>query len=53
MTPDANGDIKLVPMLEVALSDLSSLPRTGSGALDEALLEKYGISVQPAGNGGY
>ncbi len=53
MTPDANGDIKLVPMLEVALPDLSSLPRTGSGALDEALLEKYGISVQPAGNGGY
>ncbi|MFZ2358812.1 MAG: LamG-like jellyroll fold domain-containing protein, partial [Anaerolineae bacterium] len=53
MTPDANGDIKLVPMLEVQLNDLSSLPRTSGGALDTQLLAKYGINVQPAGNGGY
>ena len=53
MTPDANGDVKLVPMLEVAVNDLSNLPRTGAGALDTGLLAKYGISVQPAGNGGY
>ncbi len=53
MTPDANGDIKLVPMLEVQLNDLSSLPRTTGGALDTQLLAKYSISVQPAGNGGY
>jgi hypothetical protein len=53
MTPDANGDIKLVPMLEVAISDLSSLPRTATGALDTQLLANYGISIQPAGSGGY
>ena len=53
MTPDANGDIKLIPMLEVAVSDLSNLPRTAAGALDRGLLDKYSISVQPAGNGGY
>ncbi|MEZ4767994.1 MAG: hypothetical protein R2844_06145 [Caldilineales bacterium] len=53
MSPDANGDIKLVPMLEVAVPDLSNLPRTSGGALDTDLLSKYGISVQPAGNGSY
>jgi hypothetical protein len=53
MTPDANGDIKLVPMLEVAVPDLSSLPRTAAGALDTQLLANYGISIQPAGSGGY
>lgn len=53
MTPDANGDIKLVPMLEVAVKDLSNLPRTAGGALDRGLLEKYSISVQPDGKGGY
>ena len=53
MTPDANGDIKLIPMLEVAVKDLSNLPRTAGGALDRGLLEKYSISVQPDGKGGY
>lgn len=48
-----HGDIKLVPMLEAQLNDLSNLPRTSGGALDEQLLAKYNISVQPAGNGGY
>ncbi len=53
MFPDDNGDIKLVPMLEVTVNDLSSLPRTASGALDEALLQNYGINVQPSGDGRY
>lgn len=53
MTPDANGDIKLVPMLEVAINDLSNLPRTANGELDTPLLGRYNITVQPAGNGGY
>ncbi len=53
MTPDDNGDIKIVPMLEVTLPDQSSLPRTATGAIDNGLLDKYGISVRPAGNGGY
>jgi hypothetical protein len=52
-TPDANGDVKFVPMLEVQLSDLSSLPRTSGGALDEALLAQYGMTVQPDGSGGF
>ncbi len=53
MTPDANGDIKLIPMLEVAVKDSSNLPRTAGGALDRGLLDKYSISVQPDGKGGY
>ncbi len=53
MSPDDNGEIKFVPMLEVALPDLSNLPRTSGNALDEALLEKYGIAIQPAGDGSY
>ena len=53
MTPDDNGDIKLVPMLEVTLKDLSNLPRTQTGEVDKELLAQYNIAVQPAGNGGY
>ncbi|MFN8333457.1 MAG: LamG-like jellyroll fold domain-containing protein, partial [Saprospiraceae bacterium] len=53
MSPDANGDIKVVPMLEVTIPDLSSLPRNPNGSLNSQLLEKYNISVQPAGNGSY
>ncbi|MFN8445402.1 MAG: LamG-like jellyroll fold domain-containing protein, partial [Caldilineaceae bacterium] len=53
MSPDDNGDIKIVPMLEVTLPDQSSLPRTSNGAIDTDLLNKYGINVRPAGNGGY
>ena len=53
LSPDDNGDIKLVPMLEVAVSDASSLPRTSGGAIDKTLLGRYGISAQPSGNGGY
>jgi hypothetical protein len=53
MSPDDNGDIKLVPMLEVALPDLSSLPRQANGALDKTLLQNYGIVIQPAGDGSY
>lgn len=53
MSPDDNGDIKIVPMLEVTLPDQSSLPRTANGALDNDLLSKYGISVRPADNGSY
>ncbi|MBI1293418.1 hypothetical protein GC175_00485 [bacterium] len=53
MSPDANGDITIVPMLEVTLPDQSGLPRTANGAIDNDLLGKYGINVRPAGNGGY
>lgn len=53
MSPDDNGDIKIVPMLEVTLPDQGGLPRTTTGAIDTDLLDNYGISVQPAGNGGY
>ena len=38
MAPDDNGDIKLVPMLEVAMPDLSTLPRRGNGSVDKELL---------------
>jgi hypothetical protein len=53
MSPDDNGDIKIVPMLEITLPDQSSLPRTANGSIDTDLLGKYNISVRPAGNGGY
>ncbi len=53
MSPDANGDIKFVPMLEVTLPNLNNLPRTSGGQLDQSLLDKYGISIQPVGNGSY
>ncbi len=53
MSPDANGDIKLVPMLEVAIPNLSNLPRTANGSLNTQLLQNYNISVQPAGDGSY
>lgn len=53
MSPDDNGDIKFVPMLEVALPDLSNLPHTSNGLVDKTLLDKYGISIQSAGDGSY
>ncbi|MBI1298362.1 hypothetical protein GC175_25795, partial [bacterium] len=53
MSPDDNGDIKIVPMLEVTLPDQNGLPRTANGSIDTDLLTKYGIDVRPAGNGGY
>lgn len=53
MSPDANGDIRLTPMLEIALTDLGNLPRNPNGSLNTELLEKYNIAVQPAGDGGY
>ncbi|HNB51277.1 MAG TPA: hypothetical protein PK530_05020, partial [Anaerolineales bacterium] len=53
MSTEDNGDIKFIPMLEVALPDLSNLPHTGNGQLDKTLLDKYGISIQPAGDGSY
>ncbi|MBI1293407.1 hypothetical protein GC175_00430, partial [bacterium] len=52
MSPDDNGDIKIVPMLEITLPDQSNLPRTANGAIDTDLLSTYGASVRPAGNGG-
>ncbi|MCB0033008.1 MAG: hypothetical protein KDE51_03225, partial [Anaerolineales bacterium] len=53
MSPDDNGDIKFIPTLEVTLPDLSNLPRTTNGQADEALLAKYGISIQPKGDNTY
>ncbi|NUM43532.1 MAG: hypothetical protein HUU38_02415 [Anaerolineales bacterium] len=53
MSPNANGDIKFVPMLEVTLPDLSNLPHTSNGELDTALLSQYNIAIQPAGGGSY
>ncbi len=53
MSPEANGDLKFVPMLEVTLPDLSNLPRRANGSLDTDLLDHYGIVIQPAGNGSY
>ena len=45
MSPDANGDIKLVPMLEIEGSMNKYLPPAAD-------LEKYGIFTKPTGNGG-
>ena len=53
MSPDANGDIKFIPTLEVTLPDLSAMPRTTNGQLDNDLLASYGISIQPKGDGSY
>lgn len=53
MSPNANGDVKFVPMLEISMTDLGNLPRTSNGAPDTALLDKYGISIQPTGNNSY
>ncbi|MCB0083941.1 MAG: hypothetical protein KDE47_23535, partial [Caldilineaceae bacterium] len=49
MTPDANGDIKLVPMLEITVRDLNTLPAKADGSLDTELLANYNITVQPSG----
>jgi len=51
LSPDDNGDTKIVPMLEVTLPDQSSLPRTANGSIDTDLLNKYGINIRPGGNG--
>ena len=51
MSPDANGDILLVPMVEVTLTDLSNLPRKSDGSLDTEMLALYNIAIQPGGNG--
>ncbi len=45
MSPDANGDIKLVPMLEIEGRMNKYLPPAAD-------LEKYGIFTKPTGNGG-
>ncbi|MCA9987060.1 MAG: thrombospondin type 3 repeat-containing protein, partial [Anaerolineales bacterium] len=44
---DGNGDIRLVPMLEIYI------PGPASGLPDNALLDQYGISIQPAEAGVY
>ena len=53
MSPDDNGDLKFVPMLEISVADLGSLPRRSNGAVDEELLANYGMSLQPVGNSSY
>ncbi len=50
MKTEDNGDVKFVPMLEVYMADLSNMPRTPTGAVDQQLLDRYGIGLQPAGN---
>ncbi len=53
MATEGNGDLKLVPMLEVTMPDLNNLPRRADGKLDQEYLNNYGIAVQPAGDGNW
>lgn len=45
ISPDANGDLRLIPMLEIELGYLNNLP-------PQDVLDNYGISVRPLNNTG-
>ncbi|MEM7129936.1 MAG: LamG-like jellyroll fold domain-containing protein [Chloroflexota bacterium] len=45
MSPGANGDLRLIPMLEIELGYLNNLP-------PQDVLDNYGISVRPLNNSG-